>query len=92
MELDELCNLYPRGHPRLENELNQLKRKLGVDDQLFNSSDDDDLCVELDSVERKCKKLKSNDNFLCDVCEQQYKHSQSLNCHLKSHVLSFRCR
>lgn len=58
MELNELCNLYPRGHPRLENELNQLKRKLGVDDQLFNSSDDDDLCVELDSVERKCKKLK----------------------------------
>lgn len=92
MELDELCNLYPRGHPRLENELNQLKRKLGVDDQLFNNSDDDNLCVELDSVERKCKKLKSNDNFLCDVCGQQYKHSQSLNCHLKSHFSSFRCR
>ena len=92
MELDELCNLYPRGHPRLENELNQLKRKLGVDDQLFNSSDDDDLCAELDSVERKCKKLKSNDNFLCDVCGKQLKHRQSLDSHLQSHFSTFRCR
>lgn len=93
MELDELCNLYPRGHPRLENELNQLKRKLGVDDQLFNSSDDGDLCAELDSVERKCKKkLKSNDNFLCDVCGKQLKHRQSLDSHLQSHFSTFRCR
>lgn len=92
MELDELCNLYPRGHPRLENELNQLKRKLGADDQLFNSSDDDDLCAELNSVERKCKKLKSNDNFLCDVCGQQLKHRQSLDNHLESHFSTFRCR
>lgn len=52
MELVDLCKLYPRGHPRLENELNQLKRKLGDEDHLFNSSDDDDLCVELDSVEK----------------------------------------
>lgn len=29
---DELCRLYPRGNPRLENELNQMKRKLGDDD------------------------------------------------------------
>lgn len=67
MNHDELCKLYPRGHPILENELNRLKRKLEDDDHLFNSSDDDDLCVELDSVEKKYKKFKSNDYFLCRV-------------------------
>lgn len=45
--------------------------------------------MELDSVD---KKLKSNDYFLCDVCGKQYKHSQSLNNHLKSHFSTFRCR
>lgn len=44
--------------------MSNLKRKIGCE-SVYNSSDDDDLCAELDSVEVKYKKLKSQeDHFL----------------------------
>lgn len=44
--------------------MSNLKRKIGCESE-FKSSDDDDLCAELDSVEVQYKKLKSEeDHFL----------------------------
>lgn len=37
--------------------MSNLKRKIGCESE-FNSSDDDDLCAEVDSVEVKYKKIK----------------------------------
>lgn len=37
--------------------MSNLKRKIGCE-SVYNSSDDDDLCAELDSVEVKYKKIK----------------------------------
>lgn len=37
--------------------MSNLKRKIGCESE-FNSSDDDDLCAELDSVEVQYKKSK----------------------------------
>lgn len=48
--------------------MSNLKRKIGCESE-FNSSDDDDLCAEVDSVEVKYKKSKSEeDYFLCHIC------------------------
>lgn len=71
--------------------MSNLKRKIGCESE-FNSSDDDDLCAELDSVEVQYKKLKSEeDHFLCHICGRSLKHRQSLNTHLLSHTQTFYC-
>lgn len=71
--------------------MSNLKRKIGCESE-FKSSDDDDLCAELDSVEVKYKKLKSEeDHFLCHICGRSLKHRQSLNTHLLSHTQTFYC-
>lgn len=71
--------------------MSNLKRKIGCE-SVFHSSDDDGLCAELDSVEVKYKKLKSEeDHFLCHICGRSLKHRQSLNTHLLSHTQTFYC-
>lgn len=71
--------------------MSNLKRKIGCE-SVYNSSDDDDLCAELDSVEVQYKKLKSEeDHFLCHICGRSLKHRQSLNTHLLSHTQTFYC-
>lgn len=71
--------------------MSNLKRRIGCESE-FNSSDDDDLCAELDSVEVQYKKLKSEeDHFLCHICGRSLKHRQSPNTHLLSHTQTFYC-
>lgn len=54
--------------------MSNLKRKIGCESE-FNNSDDDDLCVELDFVEVKYKKLKlEEDYFLCYICGRSLKY------------------
>lgn len=77
--------------PSHEKEKTKSKRKR-CDTDPFNSSDDEVLCSELDSTERKLKKFKqAEDYFLCDVCGKQLKHRQSFQNHFQSHVSSFAC-
>lgn len=65
------------------------KRTLENEDG-FNSSDDEILCRILDFLERKRQKLHHVEKcFVCQICEKKYKHKQSLNNHLQTHVSRF---
>lgn len=61
----ELC-------PGNMNQENSKKQKFSDEDD-FNSSDDEMLCKELDSVERKRQKVNHDEKFfVCQSCKKQY--------------------